>query len=50
MSKNTRKKRGGTMLMDFNKGVIPYYSPITSKGGSKGKFRKNKLKTRRRKK
>ena len=37
------------MLMDFNKYVIPYYSPISSKGGSKRKNKKNKLRTRRRK-
>jgi|LauGreDrversion4_1035100.scaffolds.fasta_scaffold05673_4 hypothetical protein len=48
-TKNTRKKRGGRMLMDFNKSIIPYYSPISSKGGSKRKNKKNKLRTRRRK-
>jgi hypothetical protein len=41
-TKNTRRKRGGKMLMDFNSAVIPYYSPISSKGGSKRKFKKNK--------
>jgi hypothetical protein len=41
-SKNTRRKRGGRMMMDFNSGIIPYYSPISSKGGSKRKFIKNK--------
>lgn len=42
--KNTRRKRGGQMLMDFNSVIIPYYSPITSKGGTKHKrkFKKNK--------
>lgn len=46
-NKNTRRKRGGRMLMDFNNSVIPYYSPISSKGGSKRKLNKNKLRTRR---
>ena len=41
-SKNTRRKRGGRMMMDFNSGIIPYYSPISSKGGSKRKLKKNK--------
>jgi hypothetical protein len=41
-SKNTTRKRGGRMMMDFNSRIIPYYSPISSKGGSKRKFTKNK--------
>ena len=42
MSKNTRTRKGGRMMMDFNKAVIPVYSPISNKGGSRRRFRKNK--------
>ena len=35
------------MLQDFNQMIIPYYSPISAKGGRR---RKNSRKTRRHKK
>jgi hypothetical protein len=40
------------MLTDFNQAIIPQYSPISSKGGSKRrrKLRIRKLRTRRHKK
>lgn len=48
-------KKGGQLMMNFNKGIIPNYSPITSKGGLRSKHRtrknkSNKSRTRRRRK
>lgn len=37
------------MLSDFNQPIIPYYSPISAKGGRRGR-RSRKLTTRRYKK
>ena len=42
MGKHTRTKKGGRMLMDFNKAVIPVYSPISNKGGSRRRVKKNR--------
>ena len=45
-----RSKRGGQMMMNFNQGIIPDYSPISSKGGSKRRKKSKISKTRRNRK